>query len=149
MIQIKAQTINLIKINSFVQVYGRLFVVLTVFVCLGAFVFHNLQTASAQAQIRIVPLPPTPFRIGEKDAVELRSKIKTNELVSAFYLIDETRTTYAASDSGLPLYVRKTSNAEVTPKETVSNYLVIGRPIVSAENRLSAVRHILEKMENV
>ena len=28
-----------------------------------------------------------------------------------------------------------------------ANYLVIGRPIVSAENRLSAVRHILEEME--
>ena len=151
--QFNLQSINLKKINSFVQIHTRLILAFAVFVCLGAFVFHNPQTASAQAQTRIVPLPPTPFRIGEKltynisferfdnaayaeiyavsrgklgdkDAVELRSKIKTNELVSAFYLIDETRTTYAASDSGLPLYVRKTSNAEVTPKETVSNYLV-------------------------
>jgi Protein of unknown function (DUF3108) len=153
MIQFNLQNFNLNKIKTFVQNNVRLLLVLTVFTFFGAFVFHNLQTASAQSQIRIVPLPPTPFRIGEKltynisferfdnaayaeiyavsrgklgekDAVELRSKIKTNELVSAFYLIDETRTTYAASDSGLPLYVRKISNIGVTPKETVSNFTV-------------------------
>jgi hypothetical protein len=109
-----------------------------------------LQKSSAQtAQI----LPPTPFRIGEKltynftfdrfknagyaetfvvsrgklnerDVVELSSKIKTSEFVSAaFYLIDETRTTFAATETGLPLYVRKISDASVFPEEKVDNFL--------------------------
>jgi len=117
--------------------------------------FQSFQIASsAQNQIKVQMLPLTPFRIGErltynisfekfnnaayaeiyavsrgklgeKDAVEIRSKIKTSELVSAaFYLLDETRTTYASSDSGLPLYTRKISNAGVSPKETVDNFLV-------------------------
>ncbi len=98
-------------------------------------------------------LPPTPFRIGErltynisfekfnnaafaeifvvsrgklgdKNAVELRSKIKTTDIVSAaFYLLDETRTTFASAESGLPLYVRKTSNIGISPKETIGNFL--------------------------
>lgn len=64
-------------------------------------------------------------KLGEKDAVELHAKIKTNDLVSAaFYLLDESRTTFAAADSGLPLYIRKTSKAAVLPKETVYNYTV-------------------------
>ncbi|HEY0427562.1 MAG TPA: DUF3108 domain-containing protein [Pyrinomonadaceae bacterium] len=113
-----------------------------------------LNTVSAQVAPVAKQLPPTPFRIGERltynisfekfknaayaetyvvsrgklgerDAVELQSKIKTNDFVSAaFYLLDEARTTYAAADTGMPLYVRKTSNASVLPKETVSNFTV-------------------------
>ncbi len=64
-------------------------------------------------------------RLGEKDAVELRSKIKTMDLTSsAFYLLDEARTTYASPATSLPLYIRKISNAGVLPKETIYNYLV-------------------------
>jgi hypothetical protein len=64
-------------------------------------------------------------RLGEKDAVELRLKIKTlNLLSSAFYSVDEGRTTFASAETGLPLYVRKTSNASVLQKNTVYNYLV-------------------------
>lgn len=64
-------------------------------------------------------------RLGEKDAVELRSKIKTMDLTSsAFYLLDEARTTYASPATALPLYIRKISNAGVLPRETVYNYLV-------------------------
>lgn len=127
--------------------------IFAVCVVCGAGVFFNLRVGSAQTSTKSQTLPPTAFRIGERltynvsfaginnaayaemhvvsrgklgdrDAVELYSKIKTNELVSALYLIDESRTTFAASDSGLPIYVRKTSNAEVTPKETISNYTV-------------------------
>lgn len=113
----------------------------------------TLKGVSAQNTIVVKTLPPTPFRIGErltynisfekfknagyaeiyavsrgklgeKDAVELRSKLKTNDFVSAaFYLLDETRTTYAEAVTGLPLYVRKISNASVLPKENISNYL--------------------------
>jgi hypothetical protein len=64
-------------------------------------------------------------KLGERDAIELQSKIKTMDFVSAaFYLIDETRTTYASAETGLPLYVRRISNANGLPKETNSNYLV-------------------------
>lgn len=126
---------------------------LVLFSISGIYLFFNVRNAAAQNQTKIQMLPATPFRIGERltynisfesinnaayaeiyavsrgklgdrDAVELRSKIKTSEIVSAFYLLDETRTTYAASDSGLPLYVRRVSNAAVTPKETIENYLV-------------------------
>lgn len=108
---------------------------------------------SAQTAVKPPNLPPTPFRIGErltynisfekfenaafaevfvvsrgklgdKNAVELRSRIKTTDIVSAaFYLLDETRTTFASAESGLPLYVRKTSNIGVLPKESVNNFL--------------------------
>jgi hypothetical protein len=64
-------------------------------------------------------------KIANKDAVELRSKIKTNDFVSAaFYLLDESRTTFAAADSGAPLYIREIENGSVLPKETLYNYLV-------------------------
>jgi hypothetical protein len=133
---------------------ARLFFV-SLFLAFSVFaIFQNFEIASAQSPVKVQTFSPTPFRIGErltynvsfekfnnaayaeiyavsrgklgeKDAVELRSKIKTNELVSAaFYLLDESRTTYAASDSGLPLYVRKTCRSGIEPKETVSNFLV-------------------------
>ena len=113
------------------------------------------QSAAAQDQTKARTLSPTPFRIGErltynisfekynnaafaeisvisrgklgeKDAVELHSKIKTSDFVSAaFYLLDEKRTTYSAAESGLPLYVKKISSAGILPKETVDNYLIV------------------------
>lgn len=117
-------------------------------------VFSILREASAQNAAPAQNLPPTPFRIGErltynisfekfnnagyaelyvvsrgklgeKNAVELRSKIKTTDLVSsAFYTIDQQRTTFASAETGLPLYIRKISNTGVLPKEIISNYLV-------------------------
>lgn len=64
-------------------------------------------------------------KLGEKNAVELRSKFKTVDLLSAaFYMLDETRTTFASADNGFPLYVRNTTNASVLPKETINNYLI-------------------------
>ncbi len=63
-------------------------------------------------------------KIAGRDAVEIRSRIKTLDVVSAaFYLFDESRTVYAVPDTGLPLYVRTNSHDSVTPKETVGNYL--------------------------
>ena len=105
------------------------------------------------AQIAVADFPVTQFRVGEKltysvsferysdvafaeigvvsrgtlggkDAVELYSKIKTLDFVSAaYYLIDETRTTFAAADSGLPLLAKKTDNTSGLPKETIDNFL--------------------------
>ena len=120
-----------------------------VVVLLGATAFFILKPASAQTTEK----SQTPFKIGEKltynvsfgrfknagyaeiavvsrgklsekDAVELHSKFKTNELVAAaFYLLDESRVTFAAAETGLPLYIRKTSSEGILPKETISNYL--------------------------
>lgn len=119
----------------------------------GACVFFQTSKISAQNQIKIQRIPQAPFRIGERltynvsfeqydnaafaeiyvvsrgklgerDAVELRSKIKTVDLVSAFYPLDEARTTFVSAETNLPLYIRKISNASVLPKETVNNYTV-------------------------
>ncbi len=150
MSKLKFQTQNLKDKSAFFRLILPLFGIL--FLSLSAFVI--LQNASAQNQIKAQTLPPTPFRIGErltynisfekynnaayaeiyavsrgklgeKDAVELRSKIKTNDFVSAaFYLLDEARMTYASAENGLPLYVKKVSNAGILPKETIDNYLI-------------------------
>lgn len=119
----------------------------------GASFFFQISKTFAQNQIKTQTLAQTPFRIGERltynvsfehydnaafaevyvvsrgkfgerDAVELRAKIKTVDLVSAFYPLDEVRTTFVSAESNLPLYVRKISNASVLPKETVNNYTV-------------------------
>src|SRR5437899_2963144 len=63
-------------------------------------------------------------KIAGKDAVELRSKIKTLEFVSAaFFLFDESRVVYASPETGLPLYIDRSVNDGPLPKEIVSNYL--------------------------
>ncbi len=63
-------------------------------------------------------------KLGDKDAVELRSRIKTLDFLSAaFYALDESRTVFAAADTGMPLYVTKTLNNRVTPTQEIDNYL--------------------------
>ena len=63
-------------------------------------------------------------KLSGKDAVEIRAKVKTVDLVSAaFLLFDESRTVFAAPDTGLPLYVSTNSNERAIPKETINNYL--------------------------
>ncbi len=63
-------------------------------------------------------------KIGDVEAVELRSKIKTLEFVSAaFYLVDESRTIFASPDSGVPVYISRTQNIGGLPKESIQNYL--------------------------
>ena len=142
------QTFNLIKKRT----NFKNFTLVCLVVFLGAAAFFTFRTASAQTT---AILPPTPFKIGErltytvsfgrlknagyaeiyavsrgklneKDSVELYSRFKTNELVSAaFYFLDEARTTFAAADSGLPLYIRKTSNPGAMQTETVNNFLTV------------------------
>lgn len=119
----------------------------------SALVLLKSVAAQAEATVKLPPQAAALFRVGEKltyditfgkfenaayaelyvvsrgklegrDAFELRSKIKTNELVSAaYYMVDEARTTFASAETGLPLYVKKTVNAIVLPKETIYNYL--------------------------
>ncbi len=63
-------------------------------------------------------------RLSGKDAIEIHAKIKTLEFVSAaYFMIDQTRTVYAAPDTGLPLYVSKISSDRGAPTETVVNNL--------------------------
>ncbi len=63
-------------------------------------------------------------KINGKDAVELRGRIKTVDLVSAaFFLLDESRTTFATPDTALPMYLTNTSRGAIMPKEVIRNYL--------------------------
>ncbi|MEO8648395.1 MAG: DUF3108 domain-containing protein [Acidobacteriota bacterium] len=65
-------------------------------------------------------------KLGEKDAVEVRAKFKTLDFVSAaFFLVDETRTTFAAPESGLPIYSTRTENIGPLPTETATNFASI------------------------
>ncbi len=59
-----------------------------------------------------------------RDAVEIRGRVKTLDMVSAaFFLVDEARTVFAAPDTGLPLYISSNSNNTVLPQVKISNYL--------------------------
>jgi hypothetical protein len=150
---LKFQTFKLYNLTACVRSNLRLLMVLFLFLFLVCS-FFTRQNVSAQNQVRTQTASQTPFRIGERltynisfekfnnaafaeiytvsrgklgerDAVELRAKVKTNELVSAaFYLLDESRTTFASAETGLPLYIRKIFNAAVSPKETINNYTV-------------------------
>ncbi|MGD9589409.1 MAG: DUF3108 domain-containing protein [Pyrinomonadaceae bacterium] len=63
-------------------------------------------------------------RIGEVEAVELRSRIKTLDFVSAaIYMVDESRTIYVSPETGVPLYLSRTVNVGGLPKETIQNNL--------------------------
>lgn len=63
-------------------------------------------------------------KISGKDAVELRGRVKTIDIVSAaFFLLDESRTVFAVPETGLPHYLTTTNLGSVMPKEVVRNYL--------------------------
>jgi hypothetical protein len=139
------QTLNLKKQSMFLKFLTRFAAV----IFFGASAFFILEGAAAQTSEK----SPTAFKIGEKltynvsfgrfknagyaeiavvsrgklsskDAIELHSKFKTNELVAAaFYLLDDARITFASAETGLPIYIRKTSNTGILPQETVNNYL--------------------------
>lgn len=75
----------------------------------------------AYAEIHVV----SRGKLEGKDAIELQAKLKTvNFLSAAFYMIDESRTTFASVENNLPLFTKKVSNAGVTPIEEDKNYLV-------------------------
>ncbi len=150
MSKLPLQISNLTSKTVFFRFSSRLLCSLFLF----AAAFAVVRNTAAQEPVKAPTLPPTPFRIGErltynitfekynnagyaetyvvsrgklgdKDVVELHSKIKTSDFVSAaFYMVDETRTTFASAESGLPLYVKKVSNAGILPSETIANYLV-------------------------
>ena len=144
----KLQTLNLNRKSAFL-IFASIFVIALGFFC----TFVNLKKVSAQTETEKTVTQISNFRLGErltynmsfgqfanagyaeiyvvsrgklgdKDAIELRSKLKTNDFVSAaFYLFDESRTTFASTETGLPLYIRKMSNAGILPQETITNFL--------------------------
>ena len=144
----KLQTLNLNRKSAFL-IFVSIFVIALGFFC----TFVNLKKVSAQTETEKTVTQISNFRLGErltynmsfgqfanagyaeiyvvsrgklgdKDAIELRSKLKTNDFVSAaFYLFDESRTTFASTETGLPLYIRKMSNAGILPQETITNFL--------------------------
>jgi hypothetical protein len=147
------QTLSLTKPERFKRFF-------TLFVLTAAFAaFFILNQVSAQNTVAVPVLPASVFRVGERltynisfekftnagyaelyvvsrgklatrDAVELRSKIKTSELVSAaFYMLDESRTTFASAEKGFPLYTRRTENISVVPKDFINNFLA--EPVVN------------------
>lgn len=67
-------------------------------------------------------------RIEDKDAIELRAKFKTLDLASAYYMIDESRTTFVSPSTGLPLQTSVNQNAFGLPKETTQNFLAAPTP---------------------
>lgn len=119
------------------------------FAILAAIVFFIAGTIEAQSN----GSAPTAFRIGEritytiafdnysdigyaehhvasrgalagKDAVELRSKMRTLNLVSAaFFEVDESRTVFADPVTGMPLFSRVVRNPEGMPSEKVSDFI--------------------------
>ena len=59
-----------------------------------------------------------------RDVIEIRSKFKTLDLVSAaFALIDQSRTTYISPDTGLPLYIGKNYSDGPLPKDAKINFI--------------------------
>lgn len=81
-------------------------------------------------------------KIGDVDAVELRSKVKTLEFLSAaFYLVDESRTVFASPDSGLPLYVSKTQNIGGLPKDSIQSYLTTPTQNFDLITMIYKIRH--------
>lgn len=81
--------------------------------------FNNLENAGfAELQVASVG------KLDGRDVVEIRSKFKTADLVSAaFFLIDQNRTTFVAPDTGLPVYMTKVYTSGPLPKETTFNFL--------------------------
>lgn len=63
-------------------------------------------------------------KLAGKDAVEVRARVKTVDIVSAaFFQFDTSRIVFATPDTGLPLYLTSSSQDSVVPKDVVRNFL--------------------------
>jgi hypothetical protein len=68
-------------------------------------------------------------KMAGRDAIEMRSRFRTYELVSAaFFLIDESRTVFVSPENGLPLLVKVTERTGVVPVERAYNYVESSSP---------------------
>ncbi|MEQ1763934.1 MAG: DUF3108 domain-containing protein [Pyrinomonadaceae bacterium] len=78
-----------------------------------------------------------------KDAIELRSKVKTLNLVSAAVAqIDEIRTTFVDPETGSPLYISRVDNSEGLPKETISDFRQSGAASLDLLSLIYKIRHL-------
>lgn len=79
-------------------------------------------------------------KLADREAVELHGRFKTLDFVSAaFYLVDESRTTFADAESGMPIYTSVVQNAGGLPKEFITNNLAtpaLGFDVVSLLYRM-------------
>lgn len=63
-------------------------------------------------------------KIGGKDAVEIQSRVKTLDFVSAaFMMVDRGRSTFASPSSGSPLFIKDVENNGGMPRETTVDLL--------------------------
>jgi hypothetical protein len=135
------------------NVISRVFPLMPLLLLAAMCATADAQILAGTVPVAAAPRVPTQFRVGEKlsyvisfgkfnnaghaeiavvsrgvlsgrDAIELRSKVKTVELVeAALFQMDETRTVYVAPDSGLPLFVSRKTHLGLTPQEFNENYL--------------------------
>jgi hypothetical protein len=62
-------------------------------------------------------------KIGDRDAIEIRTRFKTLSLASAaFFMVDESTTTYMSPVTGMPLYTRREEFTTGLPKATVREF---------------------------
>jgi hypothetical protein len=65
-------------------------------------------------------------KIGGRDAIEIRSRIKTIGVLSAaFVLLDQGRTVFVDPATGMPLYIKRTENSGPIPRETAESFLKV------------------------
>lgn len=75
-------------------------------------------------------------KIGDADAVEVRSRFRTLDMaIGAFFDADENRITFLSPETGLPLFSRITDRKAGLPKETV----VDNRAIPATEHDLNTL----------
>jgi hypothetical protein len=80
-------------------------------------------------------------RLGDKDAIEVRTKFKTLDLASAtFHLVDETRTTFVSPATGSPLHVTVNQNAFGLPREIVTSFLTAPTPHFDLSTMIYRIR---------
>lgn len=81
--------------------------------------------------------------LGGKDAIELRSKVKTLNLVSAAIAqIDEVRTTFVDLETGSPLYISRIDNGEGIPKELVNDFRQSGAGSLDLLSLIYRIRNL-------
>lgn len=62
-------------------------------------------------------------KLGDREAVELRSKIKTTNFVGAALVgVNESRVTYVDPSSGLPIYTKVVDDPDAFARETVEDF---------------------------
>src|SRR5262245_38604430 len=63
-------------------------------------------------------------KLSGRDAIEYRARIKTYDLLgAAFFSLDESRKTFASTETGYPLYTSRTEHTSLEPKETTANFI--------------------------